>query len=78
MPSYLTYCQVYRISEGRRWCVYVFGFGTGCIATGATLEEAEEKAERWTKKNLENRGLLGKIACLQVELARLSYVLSNR
>lgn len=70
-------CQVYRSHERDRYVVTVFGYGSGCVATGATGEEAEEKAQRWTRANLRGNGVMGAIGTLDLELTRLCAVLAS-
>ena len=69
---------VHRAAEGRRYVVTIFAFGTGCIATGATWEEANGKADQWMTDNLKRLGVLGKIGILDLELGKLCSALASR
>lgn len=71
MTTFPSRCKVYQAQEGQRIVITVFGYGSGCVATGDTWEEAEAKAIEWTRKNLENGGLLGRAGLLEWECSRL-------
>lgn len=77
MMTFPSECLVIRNQEMSRYVVFVQGYGCGCIATGATPAEADEKAERWTTENLKRAGLLGKIGTLDRELALLCAALAS-
>lgn len=79
--------NVYRSHEMTRYVVTVlneYGSGHywGCVATGATAQEAEDKASMWTWQNVERaaaRGsLLARLGMLERELSLLSDALSTR
>lgn len=77
MTTFPSSCHVYRSHERDRYVVTVFGYGSGCVATGATWDEAEEKAERWTRANLKRGGAMGAIGILDLELSRLCAALAS-
>lgn len=64
-------CHVYRQREGSRYVTTVFGYRSGCCATGATPEEADRKALGWVTENLKRAGLVGRIGLLDMELSKL-------
>lgn len=67
---------VHRAVEGHRFVVTMLGYGTGCVASGDTAQEAEEKAQRWMTNNLRHLGVRAKIGILEAELQRLCDVLA--
>lgn len=77
MTTFPSSCRVFQAVEGQRCVVTVFGCGTGCVATGATMREAEAKALLWMTNNLSRAGLLGRVGILEAELSRLCAVLAS-
>jgi hypothetical protein len=70
-------CQVFRAKEGERCVVTVFGYGSGCVATGKNWKEADRKAEIWVMDNLKRQGLLGALGLLDLALEQLCDALST-
>jgi hypothetical protein len=79
--------NIYRAQEMSRYVVTVLneygsGHHWGCVATGATAQEADDKASMWTWQNVERAAakgcLLARLGILERELSKLSDALSTR